>query len=194
LKTYSVGLNPAASNYTVELNSSLVFLPEKPMRPRIMDERVGYFTATHRDFDADPQGVEMVSYATRWCLEPKPEDVVRYLKGELVEPQKPIVFYINPATPKKWVPYLIQGVNDWQKAFEQVGFKNAIYAREAPTKEEDSTWSLDDARHAAIIYRPSVISNAMGPSVTDPRSGEIIESHVFWYHNIMSLVHNWYMI
>jgi hypothetical protein len=194
VKTYSAGLNPTSSNYTVELNSSMVLLPAVPMKPRLQDERVGYFTTGFRDFDADPQGVKSTVYIKRWRLEPKPEDMEKYNRGELVEPVKPIVFYIDPVTPKKWVPYLIKGVNDWQKAFEKAGFKNAIYAREAPTREEDSTWSIDDASHSAIIYRPSAIANAMGPSVADPRSGEIIESHIFWYHNVMSLLHNWYMM
>ncbi len=148
----------------------------------------------HRDFDVNPQGVEPRFYVKRWRLEPKPGDEQKYLDGELVEPQKPIVFYIDPATPKKWVPYLIKGVNDWQKAFEKVGFKNAIYAREAPSKEEDSTWSLDNAKYSAIIYRPSEIANAMGPSTSDPRSGEIIESHIFWYHNVMKTLRYWYMV
>lgn len=194
VKTYKAGLNLTSSNYTVELNSSLVLLPEKPMRPRLRDSRVGYFTVGFRDFDVDPQGVEITRYATRWRLEPKPEDVAKYLKGELVEPKKPIVFYIDPTTPKKWVPYLIKGVNDWQKAFELAGFKNAIYAREAPTAKEDSTWSIDNAMYSAIIYRPSEIANAMGPHVSDPRSGEIIESHIFWYHNVMSTLKQWYMV
>ncbi|TKC65464.1 DUF5117 domain-containing protein [Pedobacter hiemivivus] len=194
VKTYSAGLNPASSSYTIELNSSMVLLDEKPMRPRLQDQRVGYFTTSFRDFDADPQGVKTTTYANRWKLEPKPEDVEKYKKGELVEPAKQIVFYIDPVTPKKWVPYLIQGVNDWQKAFEAAGFKNAIIAKEAPTKEQDSTWSIDDARHSAIIYRPSAIANAMGPSTVDPRSGEIIESHIFWYHNVMSVLQRWYMM
>ncbi|HWK02753.1 MAG TPA: zinc-dependent metalloprotease [Puia sp.] len=194
VKTYSAGLNPTSSNYTVELNSSLVLLPEKPMTPRMQDKRIGYFTTQYKDFDADPQGVKQTVYVKRWRLEPRPEDMEKYKRGELVEPLKPIVFYIDPVTPKKWVPYLVQGVNDWQKAFEQAGFKNAIVARIAPTKEEDSTWSIDDASHSAIIYRPSVIANAMGPSVADPRSGEIIESHIFWYHNVMSLLHDWYLV
>jgi hypothetical protein len=193
VKTYTAGMNPTASNYTVELNASLLLLPAKPMQPRLMDERVGYFITGHRDFDADPQGVADKIYATRWRLEPKPEDVEKYKRGELVEPAKPIIFYIDPVTPKKWVPYLMQGVNDWQKAFEKAGFKNAIFAKEAPTKEEDSTWSIDDATHSAIVYRPSAIANAMGPSVADPRSGEILESHIFWYHNVMSLLNRWYM-
>ncbi|HXB09037.1 MAG TPA: zinc-dependent metalloprotease [Puia sp.] len=194
VKTYNAGLNPHGPNYTVELNSSLVLLPEKPMTPHLQDPRVGYFTTRYRDFDADPQGVKQTVYIKRWRLEPKPEDRARYERGELVEPAKPIVFYIDPVTPKKWVPYLVQGINDWQKAFEKAGFKNAIVGKIAPTKEEDSTWSIDDAGHSAIIYRPSVIANAMGPSVADPRSGEIIESHIFWYHNVMSLLHKWYLV
>ncbi len=194
VKTFNAGLNPAAPNYTVELNSSLVLLPEKPMTPRLQDKRVGYFTTQYRDFDADPQGVKQTVYIKKWRLEPRPEDMEKYKRGELVEPAKPIVFYIDPVTPKKWVPYLMQGVNDWQKAFEKAGFKNAIIAKIAPTKEEDSTWSIDDASHSAIIYRPSAIANAMGPSVADPRSGEIIESHIFWYHNVMSILHDWYLV
>ncbi|MBO9562071.1 MAG: zinc-dependent metalloprotease [Niastella sp.] len=192
VKTYSAGTNPAASSYTMELNSSLVLLPEKPMQPRLADKRVGYFSVGYRDFDANPQGVADKIMVKRWRLEPRPEDVEKYKRGELVEPVKPIVFYIDPTTPKKWIPYLIQGVNDWQNAFERAGFKNAIIGREAPSREEDSTWSIDDARHSAIIYRASAIPNAMGPSVSDPRSGEILESHIFWYHNVMSLLHAWY--
>lgn len=194
VKTYSAGANPTNSSYTLELNASLVLLPLKPMKPRILDERVGYFSTSFRDFDADPQGVKTTAFVKRWRLEPKPEDVEKYKRGELVEPAKQIVFYIDPVTPKKWVPYLIAGVNDWQVAFEGAGFKNAIIAKEAPTAAQDSTWSIDDASHSAIIYRPSAIANAMGPSVSDPRSGEIIESHIFWYHNVMSLLQNWYRI
>ncbi|PUZ28865.1 hypothetical protein DCC81_05130 [Chitinophaga parva] len=194
LKTYSAGLNPAYPYYSLELNASFVLLPEKPMQGRLRDDRVGYFATGFKDFDANPQGVKEIVYAVRWRLEPKPEDVEKYKRGELVEPQKPIIFYIDPTTPKKWVPYLIAGVNDWQKAFEKAGFKNAIYAREAPSPQEDSTWSIDDATHSAIVYRPSVIANAMGPNVADPRSGEIIESHIFWYHNVMKLLHDWYQV
>lgn len=194
VKTYSAGLNPSGPSYTLELNSSMVLLDEKPMRPRLKDPRVGYFSTSFKDFDADPQGVKTTTYVNRWKLEPKPEDVEKYKRGELVEPAKQIVFYIDPVTPKKWVPYLMEGVNDWQKAFEAAGFKNAIIAKEAPTKEQDSTWSIDDARHSAIIYRPSAVANAMGPSTADPRSGEIIESHIFWYHNVMSVLQRWYMM
>ncbi|SEN18016.1 protein of unknown function [bacterium A37T11] len=177
---------------TVELNSSLVMLPQNQMQARYFDNRVGYFAVGYTDFDKDPQGVEKVSLIKRWRLEPK--DMAAYKRGELVEPQKPIIFYIDPATPKKWVPYLILGVNDWQAAFEKAGFKNAIFAREAPTKAQDSTWSLEDARYSAIVYKPSAIANAMGPSIADPRTGEILESHVSWYHNVMKLVHDWYFI
>jgi hypothetical protein len=129
---------------------------------------------------------------TRWKLEPKAEDVEKYLRGELVEPQKQIVYYIDPATPKKWVPYLIQGVNDWNIAFEKAGFKNAITAKMAPTN--DPGWSLEGAGYSAIVYKPSDVANASGPHVHDPRSGEILESHINWYHNVMNLVRDWYFI
>ena len=184
----------STGNVTVEINTSMVVLPEKPMQSRYYDNRVGYFTVGYTDYDLDPQGVKKVQMIKRWRLEPKPEDMEKYKAGQLVEPQKPIVFYIDPSTPKKWVPYLIQGVNDWQAAFEKAGFKNAIMAKEAPTYEQDSTWSLDDARNSAIVYKPSDIPNASGPSISDPRTGEIMESHINWYHNVMSLLRNWYMI
>lgn len=176
---------------TYELNSSLVLLPKEPMKPRLFDPRVAYFAVRYTDFDSNPQGIEYKSNITRWRLEPKEEDLQKYLNGELVEPKKPIVFYIDPATPKKWVPYLMAGVNDWQEAFKKAGFKNAIIGLEAP---KDSTWSLEDARHSAIVYKPSDIPNASGPHVHDPRSGEIIETHINWYHNVMSLLRNWYLI
>jgi hypothetical protein len=182
------------TNLTVEMNSSMVLLPKTPMQARHFDARVGYFTVGYMDYDANPQGVRDITIAKRWRLEPKDEDLEKYKRGELVEPKKPIVFYIDPATPKKWVPYLVQGVNDWQVAFEKAGFKNAIIGKMAPTKEQDSTWSLEDARNSAIVYKPSDVQNASGPSISDPRSGEIIESHINWYHNVMELVRNWYLI
>lgn len=183
-----------SGNLTVELNSSFVLLPKVPMQARHFDSRIGYFTVGYTDFDANPQGVKAISIAKRWRLEPKEEDMEKYKRGELVEPKKPIVFYIDPATPKKWVPYLIQGINDWELAFEKAGFKNAIMGKMAPTKQEDSTWSLEDARNSAIVYKPSDIANASGPSIADPRSGEIMESHINWYHNVMQLIRDWYMI
>ncbi|QNL50819.1 zinc-dependent metalloprotease [Olivibacter sp. SDN3] len=179
---------------TLELNTSLVLLPREPMQARYFDSRVGYFTVKYTDFDLNPQGVKTQSLITRWRLEPKEEDLERYKRGEPVEPIKPIVYYIDPATPEKWVPYLIAGVNDWQSAFEQAGFKNAIVAKRAPTPEEDPEWSLEDARYSAIVYKPSTIPNASGPHVNDPRSGEILESHINWYHNVMYLLRNWYFV
>ena len=185
---------PSGGNLTVELNSSMVLLPKVPMQPRYFDPRVGYFTVGYTDYDANPQGVESVQLIKRWRLEPKDEDMEKYNRGELVEPKKQIVFYIDPATPKKWVPYLVQGVNDWSVAFEEAGFKNAIVAKPAPSKHEDPDWSLEDARYSAIVYKPSDVANASGPSISDPRSGEIMESHINWYHNVMELLQNWYMI
>lgn len=185
---------PSMATVTVEMNSSMLLLPEKPMKSRYMDNRVGYFGTTYTDYDANPQGVKNIDLIARWRLEPKPEDMEKYKRGELVEPIKPIVFYIDPTTPKKWIPFLILGVNDWQAAFEKAGFKNAIIGKEAPTKEQDSTWSLEDARNSGIIYKPSPVENAYGPSTIDPRSGEIMESHIGWFHNVMKLLHDWYMI
>jgi hypothetical protein len=164
------------------------------MRKRYADKRVGYFSERYTDYDANPQGVKEVTYIKRWKLEPKPEDIERYKNGELVEPLKPIVYYIDPATPKKWIPFLKQGIEDWQVAFEKAGFKNAIIAREAPDQKEIPGWSLEDSRHSAVVYKPSSHANAAGPVVTDPRSGEILESHINWYHNLMSILRDWYMI
>jgi hypothetical protein len=186
------GAPATGSPSTFELNSSMILLPKTAMKPRYFDPRVGYFATSYVDFDANPQGVERVRMVNRWKLEPKAEDMEKYKRGELVEPAKQIVYYIDPATPKKWVPYLIQGVNDWQKAFEKAGFKNAIVAKEAP--KNDPEWSLEDARHSAIVYKPSDVPNASGPHVHDPRSGEILESHINWYHNVMNLVRDWYFI
>lgn len=182
-----------SGNYTVEVNSSIILLPENKMQARYFDPRVGYFTVGYTDFDENPQGVERVSLVKRWRLEPKAKDLEKYKRSELVEPEKPIVFYIDPLTPKKWIPYLIQGVNDWQKAFEKAGFKNAIYAK-VPNAKEDPEWSLEDARFSAIVYKPSDVPNASGPSIADPRTGEILESHINWYHNVMKLLNDWYFV
>jgi hypothetical protein len=169
-------------------------LPKVPMQARYYDPRVGYFAVGYTDFDANPQGVERALLVKRWRLEPREEDLEKYKRGELVEPRKPIIFYIDPATPKVWIPYLIQGVNDWQIAFEKAGFKNAIFGKLAPSRDEDPEWSLEDARNSAIVYKPSDVANAQGPSISDPRSGEIMESHINWFHNVMELIHHWYFI
>ncbi|HEY4289850.1 MAG TPA: zinc-dependent metalloprotease [Puia sp.] len=177
---------------TFQLNTSIVLLPRVPMKPRYADKRIGYFTTGYTDFDANPQGVKKIDMILRWRLEPKDGDMAKYRRGELVEPRQPIVYYIDPATPAKWKPYLKQGVADWQAAFEQAGFKHAIIALDAPA--EDTTWSIDDARHNVIVYKPSDVQNATSPQIHDPRSGEILETHINWYHNILSLLHNWYLI
>ena len=185
---------PSQATVTLEMNSSMTLLPEVPMKPRYNDDRVGFFTTDVTDFDANPQGVKDIQMIERWRLEPKPEDMEKYKRGELVEPAKQIVYYIDPNTPKKWAPYLIQGINDWQVAFEKAGFKNAIVGKMAPTNAEDSTWSVNDASHSGISYKPSPVQNAQGPSTVDPRSGEILESHINWFHNVMELLRNWYLI
>ena len=191
IRTYN-SLTPGGPPRTYELNSSIILLPATPMRGRPGDVRVGFFTEAYVDFDANPQGVHKEDNISRWRMEPKPEDREKYLRGELVEPANPIVIYIDPLTPKKWVPYLIQGINDWQAAFETAGFRHAIIGKEAPVG--DSTWSLEDARHSVLVYHPSDVRNAMGPNVHDPRSGEILETHISWFHNVMDLLYKWYFI
>jgi hypothetical protein len=182
----------AAGAVTIELNTSMIMLPKNPMAIRYWDRRVGFFPEDFTTFSDNQQRVETNSFAVRWRLEPKDEDIEKWKHGELVEPKKPIVYYIDPATPKKWRPYLIAGINDWQAAFEKAGFKNAIMGKEWP--ENDSSMSMEDARYSVIRYFASDVENAYGPNVHDPRSGEILESHIGWYHNVMKLVHDWYMI
>lgn len=182
----------AAGAVTLELNTSFLLLPSLPMAKRMEDPRVGFFSDKLTVFTENSQKVEKETYITRWRLEPKEEDLEKYKRGELVEPKKQIVYYIDPATPKEWHPYLIAGINDWQKAFEQAGFKNAIVGKEWPTN--DSSMSLEDARFSVLRYFASDIQNAYGPNVNDPRSGEILESHIGWYHNVMKLLHDWYFV
>lgn len=194
LRTYSMessGLVPAsqvASTVTLGLNTSIVELPEDVMQPRLADERVGYFTTGYTRF-RDYGKTEHDQIASRYKLVPKNKKA--YLSGVLTEPEQQIVYYIDPATPKKWVPYLKAGINDWNKAFEAAGFKNAIVAKEWPN---DSTMSVDDARFCVLRYLPSQKANAYGPRIVDPRSGQIIESHICWYHNVTNLLRQWYMV
>jgi hypothetical protein len=183
---------PQGTPATLTSISSFVELPLAPMQQRIADPRVGYFADQEYRFGDDQQRVEDRRFILRWRLEPRDEDRERWLHGELVEPRKPIIIYIDPATPRQWRPYLIAGINDWQRAFEQAGFKNAIFGREWP--EGDTTMHMDDARYSFVNYLPSEITNAYGPQIHDPRSGEIIQTKIGWYHNVMQLLHEWYMI
>ncbi|MBI2258380.1 MAG: zinc-dependent metalloprotease [Flavobacteriia bacterium] len=187
---------PAGQNaglISVELNTSFVLLPKTPMRKRYFDARVGFFSNQLQEFDETSQKVNNESFALRWRLEPKNQaDAQKQANGELIEPKKPIIYYIDPATPEKWKKHLKAGIDDWQVAFEQAGWKNAIRGEYWP--ENDSSMNLEDARFSVIRYFASDIQNAYGPNVHDPRSGEIIESHIGWYHNLMRLLHNWYFI
>ena len=191
LRTYAMtaGKVPAsrAGAATVGLTTSIVLLPKVPMTMRLADERVGYFNNKITQF-IDDDAPEHDAIISRYRLEPK--NLKAYRAGKLTEPKQPIVFYIDPATPKKWVPYLKAGINDWNVAFESAGFKNAIVAKDWP---DDPEMSMDDARYSVLRYLPSETENAYGPRIVDPRSGEIIEAHICWYHNVLSLVKNWYI-
>ena len=183
--------NTGASDEIV-VNTSFIALPRIPMQPRLFDQRIGFFKpiATVKSyFSDDQQKIRDLMFVDRWRMEPKPQDMKRYLRGELVEPAKPIVIYIDPNTPKKWVKYLIMGVNDWQAAFLQAGFKNAIRAEEWPKGKEAD---LHDARYSFLCYLPSTTPNAYGPHISDPRSGEIIQTHIGWFHNVQIILDGWY--
>ncbi|MGV0980165.1 zinc-dependent metalloprotease [Empedobacter falsenii] len=177
---------------TLGVTSNIVLLSTTPMQPRLTDNRVGYFTEKHWFFNDAQHKMEDQRFITKWRLEPKDEDKEKYLKGELVEPKKPIIYYIDPSTPKQWRQKIIAGVHDWQVAFEQAGFKNAIIAKE-PTAD-DKDFDIDDVRYSVITYAASPKSNAMGPSVVDPRSGEILEADIIWWHNVMTSLHDWMRI
>lgn len=197
VKTYSASEPPSNSStgmVSVEMNNSMVLLPKVPMKRRIFDERVGWFTSSQTDYGSEAQKSEKVTYLDRWRMEVKEEDLEKFKNGELVEPKKQIVYYIDRATPKKWVKYIKQGIEDWQVAFEAAGFKNAIIAKDPPTKEEDPEWSPEDVRYSVVRYLASPIPNANGPHVSDPRSGEILESDINWYHNVMSLLQGWFFV
>ena len=181
-----------SNTLSLEMNHSMLLLPDELMQPRLWDERVGFFSVTRTNYGLDEQRAEQERFITRWRLEPS--DPEAWARGELVDPVKPIVYYVDPATPEKWRPYIIQGVNDWQLAFEAAGFSNAIEGREPPSPEEDPDWSPEDARHSVIRYLASPVQNASGPHVHDPRTGEILESDIQWYHNVMNLLRNWYLV
>lgn len=177
------------NNCTVTMHRSLVLLPERPMTPRIYDRRVGFFSSGKNIYSSDKDRIDYTKYVHRWRLEPKEEDREAYFRGELVEPAKPIVFYVDSAFPDKWRDIVKQGVEDWNTAFEAAGFKNAIIARDYP--KDDPDFDPDDMRYSCVKYAVTDIANAMGPSYVDPRSGEILTADVIWYHNVISLVHNW---
>ncbi|MFC4633886.1 zinc-dependent metalloprotease [Dokdonia ponticola] len=197
VKTYAASAPPsnsATGSLSLMMSNSMILLPETPMKRRYFDQRVGWFARGQTDYGQEAQKSKTVRYLDRWRLEVKDEDIEKYNRGELVEPKKQIVYYVDRATPKKWIPYIKQGIEDWQVAFEAAGFKNAIIAKDPPTPEEDPDWSPEDVRYSVVRYLASPIPNANGPHVSDPRSGEILESDINWYHNVMSLLRNWYFI
>lgn len=193
--TYEAGdppSNASTGTISLEINHSMVLLPDEKMDTRSYDKRVGYFSVQQTDYGTEAHKAKEVQYITRYKLVPKDKEA--YMNGELVEPVEPIVYYIDPATPKEWRPYLKQGVEDWQEAFEAAGFKNAIIAKDPPSKEENPEWSPEDVRYSVIRYFASDIQNAYGPHVHDPRTGQILESDIGWYHNVMNLLRNWYFV
>ena len=193
--TFDAGRPPSNEStglITMKVSQSMLKLPENPMMPRMWDERVGWFTLSNIDFSSDKLKGDQKRFLKRWRLEPK--DPEAYARGELVEPIKPIVYYLDPATPEKFRKWFKLGIEDWQVAFEAAGFKNAIIAKDPPSKEEDPDWSPEDARYSTVRYIASMTRNAVGPSTADPRTGEIIESDIIWFHNHLRSYRNWYLI
>ena len=193
--TFEANAAPADANtgtISMEMHQSMVLLPEDPMMPRLADDRVGYFSITQVNFGLDELKAAEQTFIRRWRLEPS--DPEAYARGELVDPVKPIVYYIDQATPARWRPYVKQGIEDWQAAFETAGFSNAIIALEPPTPEEDPEWAAEDARYSVVRWAASMVRNAMGPSVSDPRTGEIIESDIVWFHNHLRSYRNRLML
>ena len=197
VKTYASGRPPSNSStgsISIEINNSMILLPDNPMKRRYFDKRVGWFTSNQTDYGQEDQKSKTLEFLDRWRLEVKDEDLEKFKRGELVVPKKQIIYYIDRATPEKWRKYLKQGIEDWQVAFEAAGFKDAIIAMDAPTVEEDPEWSPEDVRYSVVRYLASPIPNANGPHVSDPRTGEILESDINWYHNVMSLLRGWFFV
>ncbi|MEP5254171.1 MAG: zinc-dependent metalloprotease [Winogradskyella arenosi] len=193
--TYNAGkppVNTGDETISVQMNQSMILLPKTPMQPRLFDERVGWFTLSQYDYNSEALKSDKKTYLRRWKLVPK--DIEAYKRGELVEPVKPIVYYLDPATPMKFRSYMKEGIELWQKAFEAAGFKNAIIAKDPPSKAEDPDFSPEDIRYSVVRYVASTTRNATGPSVSDPRSGEIIESDIIWYHNHLRSYRNRYLL
>ena len=197
VKTYAATEAPSNSStgtISIEINNSMILLPKNPMKRRYFDKRVGWFARGQVDYGLEDQRSKEVTFLDRWRLEVKEEDIEKFKAGELVEPKKQIVYYVDRATPEKWRKYIKQGIEDWQVAFEAAGFKNAIIAADPPTPEEDPEWSPEDVRYSVVRYLASPIPNANGPHVSDPRTGEILESDINWYHNVMTLLRRWFFV
>jgi putative NIF3 family GTP cyclohydrolase 1 type 2 len=197
VKTYAAGAPPSngsTGSVSIEINNSMILLPDNLMKRRYFDERVGWFARSQTDYGQEDQKSKSLTFLDRWRLEVKDEDLEKFKRGELVVPKKQIVYYIDRATPVKWRTYIKQGIEDWQVAFEAAGFKDAIIAKDAPTIEEDPEWSPEDVRYSVVRYLASPIPNANGPHVSDPRTGEILESDINWYHNVMSLLRGWFFV
>jgi len=195
IQTFDAAAPPAdaaTNTISLEMAQSLVLLPARPMRPRLADPRVGYFSVTQVNYGLDELKAASQTFIRRWRLEPR--DPAAYARGELVEPVKPIVYYIDPATPARWRPFVRQGVEDWKAAFETAGFRNAIVARDPPSRTEDPEWDPEDSRYSVVRWAASLTRNAQGPSTSDPRTGEIIESDIVWYHNHLRSYRNWLMV
>ncbi len=190
-QTFDAAEPPAdrtSGTISLDMRQSIVLLPKAPMRPRYADPRAGFFTVTRVNYGLDVQKADSQSFIRRWRLEPK--DSAAYARGELVEPVKPIVYYIDPATPMRWRPYVRMGIEDWQKPFEKAGFKNAVIAKDPPSASEDPDWDPEDIRYSVVRWAASLVRNAVGPSTSDPRTGEIIESDITFYHNHMRSYRN----
>ena len=197
VKTYAATEAPSNSStgtISIEINNSMILLPKNPMKRRYFDKRVGWFARGQVDYGLEDHRSKEVTFLDRWRLEVKEEDIEKFKAGELVEPKKQIVYYVDRATPEKWRKYIKQGIEDWQVAFEAAGFKNAIIAADPPTPEEDPEWSPEDVRYSVVRYLASPIPNANGPHVSDPRTGEILESDINWYHNVMTLLRRWFFV
>jgi hypothetical protein len=197
VKTYAASEAPSNSStgtISIEINNSMILLPENLMKRRYFDKRVGWFARGQVDYGLEDHRSKEVTFLDRWRLEVKEEDLEKFKAGELVEPKKQIVYYVDRATPEKWRKYIKQGIEDWQVAFEAAGFKNAIIAADPPTTEEDPEWSPEDVRYSVVRYLASPIPNANGPHVSDPRTGEILESDINWYHNVMTLLRRWFFV
>lgn len=189
IKTQLSYSNSRRGPFLAVINRSILLLPKKPMRPRYLDPRVGYFSNQVRYFSSKKIGVENISFISRFNIQPKSEDLARYQAGELVEPKKPIVFYIDNAFPEAWRPYIKAGIEDWQKAFEEIGFKNAIVAKTYPENNPD--FNPEDIRYSCFRYISKPRANSMGPRWIDPRSGEVIGGDVLWWHNVTELLRDW---